>query len=73
MSNSTNGNDVPAEATAYRWRYGREAGPDAPKVDDATMCQCGYRRLVHSAKGELLIAGYNSCRGFTPKVEEATE
>ena len=73
MTSSTNGNDVPAEATAYRQKYG--IGPMGRPylfIDPDGMCVCGYRGRDHGAKGDSLMAG-SHCRRFTLKPEEPTE
>lgn len=63
MPNSTNGNDVPVEALAYRGKYAGPTGRAYRFIDPDAMCLCGYRGRDHNAKGDCLMAG-SHCRNY---------
>lgn len=71
MSNSTNGNDVPGSAIAYR--AGAEYKIQPLVVNPDMMCTCGFRARVHakSGNGACTIAGIH-CAKFE-LVQETTD
>ena len=62
MSNSTNGNDVPDSAIAYRASPGFK--PQREIVNPECVCTCGYRASMHAhgGSGECEIAGIHCAK-----------